>query len=328
MGSKGEETPSKLQKSSTQEQAPPPSPATVFPDWAAFQAYYNSAGPPVPTGFYHSPVASSPQGHPYVWAPQAGPTKGDGKSTEVKKKTPLTKRNGSLGNLTMITGKSGERDKTSGASTNGVESASGDSGSEASSDGSDANSQSGSDDRHRQRRTSGEGESKNAGTSDHTSSSITAVRCSAIAAPTTALKIGRDYWAGPSADTIGPVRPKLPITLPSTSSAGAHPRSSSAAPSSEIWTQDERELKRQRRKQSNRESARRSRMRKQAEYDELAVRVGSLTGENNRLREELARLRGDCERLSSENASLSEKLDGKPRKEKIGELNDPVVDFG
>ncbi|XP_078444538.1 bZIP transcription factor 1-A-like isoform X2 [Wolffia australiana] len=302
MGSKGEETPSKLQKSSTQEQAPPPSPATVFPDWAAFQAYYNSAGPPVPTGFYHSPVASSPQGHPYVWAPQAGPTKGDGKS--------------------------GERDKTSGASTNGVESASGDSGSEASSDGSDANSQSGSDDRHRQRRTSGEGESKNAGTSDHTSSSITAVRCSAIAAPTTALKIGRDYWAGPSADTIGPVRPKLPITLPSTSSAGAHPRSSSAAPSSEIWTQDERELKRQRRKQSNRESARRSRMRKQAEYDELAVRVGSLTGENNRLREELARLRGDCERLSSENASLSEKLDGKPRKEKIGELNDPVVDFG
>ncbi|MQM19375.1 hypothetical protein Taro_052378, partial [Colocasia esculenta] len=44
----------------------------VFPDWASFQAYYNSSGTaPIPSpAFYPSPVASSPQGHPYMWAPQ------------------------------------------------------------------------------------------------------------------------------------------------------------------------------------------------------------------------------------------------------------------
>ena len=44
---------------------------------------------------------------------------------------------------------------------------------------------------------------------------------------------------------------------------------------------------------------------RQAEYDELAVRVGSLTEENNKLREELTRIRGECEKLSSDNAFLS-----------------------
>ena len=48
--------------------------------------------------------------------------------------------------------------------------------------------------------------------------------------------------------------------------------------------QDEREVKRQRRKQSNRESARRSRLRKQAECEALAVRVNELMNENIKLR--------------------------------------------
>ena len=48
--------------------------------------------------------------------------------------------------------------------------------------------------------------------------------------------------------------------------------------------QDEREVKRQRRKQSNRESARRSRLRKQAECEALAVRVNELMNENVKLR--------------------------------------------
>lgn len=48
--------------------------------------------------------------------------------------------------------------------------------------------------------------------------------------------------------------------------------------------QDEREVKRQRRKQSNRESARRSRLRKQAECEALAVRVNELINENVKLR--------------------------------------------
>ena len=49
--------------------------------------------------------------------------------------------------------------------------------------------------------------------------------------------------------------------------------------------QEEREGKRLRRKQSNRESARRSRLRKQAESESLTTRVEHLTTENARLRE-------------------------------------------
>ncbi|KAL6513025.1 hypothetical protein OROHE_019815 [Orobanche hederae] len=55
--------------------------------------------------------------------------------------------------------------------------------------------------------------------------------------------------------------------------------------------QEERELKRRRRKQSNRESARRSRLRKQAECDDLAQRAESLKEENASLRAEMARVK-------------------------------------
>ncbi len=52
--------------------------------------------------------------------------------------------------------------------------------------------------------------------------------------------------------------------------------------------QDERELKRQRRKQSNRESARRSRLRKQAECEGLAQKVVELETENAKLKDKVA----------------------------------------
>ncbi|CAN6969094.1 unnamed protein product, partial [Brassica oleracea var. botrytis] len=61
---------------------------------------------------------------------------------------------------------------------------------------------------------------------------------------------------------------------------------------------------RMRRKQSNRESARRSRLRKQAECDELAQRAEVLNEENASLREEINKLRSQCEELTSENTSL------------------------
>ncbi|XP_058096041.1 common plant regulatory factor 1 isoform X3 [Magnolia sinica] len=77
---------------------------------------------------------------------------------------------------------------------------------------------------------------------------------------------------------------------------------------SEVWMQDERELKRERRKQSNRESARRSRLRKQAETEELATRVESLNAENMSLRLEMNRLTEKSEKLRQENSSLMEKL--------------------
>ncbi|KAF7127088.1 hypothetical protein RHSIM_Rhsim11G0032400 [Rhododendron simsii] len=72
---------------------------------------------------------------------------------------------------------------------------------------------------------------------------------------------------------------------------------------------DERELKRQRRKQSNRESARRSRLRKQTECDELALRTEVLNEENATLRTDLSRIRSEYEQLLTENASLKVRRD-------------------
>ncbi|GFP91949.1 common plant regulatory factor 1 [Phtheirospermum japonicum] len=76
----------------------------------------------------------------------------------------------------------------------------------------------------------------------------------------------------------------------------------------ETWLQNERELKRERRKQSNRESARRSRLRKQAESEELAVKVQALSAENMTLKSELNKLMESSEQLKLENAALFEKL--------------------
>ncbi|KAK8468775.1 hypothetical protein PHAVU_006G109700 [Phaseolus vulgaris] len=76
----------------------------------------------------------------------------------------------------------------------------------------------------------------------------------------------------------------------------------------EAWLQNERELKRERRKQSNRESARRSRLRKQAETEELARKVESLNTENETLKSEINRLTESSEKMRVENATLREKL--------------------
>uniref|UniRef100_A0ACD5YJ07 Uncharacterized protein n=1 Tax=Avena sativa TaxID=4498 RepID=A0ACD5YJ07_AVESA len=72
--------------------------------------------------------------------------------------------------------------------------------------------------------------------------------------------------------------------------------------------QDERELKRQKRKQSNRDSARRSRLRKQAECEELAQRADVLKQENTSLRDEVNRIRKEYDLLISKNSSLKDKL--------------------
>ncbi|CAG7873635.1 unnamed protein product [Brassica rapa] len=76
----------------------------------------------------------------------------------------------------------------------------------------------------------------------------------------------------------------------------------------ETWLQNERELKRERRKQSNRESARRSRLRKQAETEELARKVEALTAENMALRSELNQLNEKSNNLRGANATLLDKL--------------------
>ncbi|CAI7880725.1 unnamed protein product [Closterium sp. NIES-53] len=82
--------------------------------------------------------------------------------------------------------------------------------------------------------------------------------------------------------------------------------------SSDLWVHsDDREVKKQRRKQSNRESARRSRLRKQAECEDLMGRVRALTDENQTIRVELQRMQEECHKMAQQNALLQERLNGK-----------------
>ncbi|CAI9764162.1 unnamed protein product [Fraxinus pennsylvanica] len=76
----------------------------------------------------------------------------------------------------------------------------------------------------------------------------------------------------------------------------------------EAGLHNERDLKRERRKQSNRESARRSRLRKQAEAGELATKVQMLSNENFTLKSEINKFLENSDKLKVENATLMEKL--------------------
>lgn len=97
------------------------------------------------------------------------------------------------------------------------------------------------------------------------------------------------------------------VTPPNPNSDSEIKKSPSMMPN-EALLQNERELKRERRKQSNRESARRSRLRKQAEAEELAIKVDALTTENLTLKTEINRLTDNSEKLKLQNARLNEKL--------------------
>ncbi|XP_062218073.1 bZIP transcription factor 1-D-like isoform X1 [Phragmites australis] len=109
---------------------------------------------------------------------------------------------------------------------------------------------------------------------------------------TTNLNIGMDYWAAPGSAAVPAI----------------HGKASAGSARGDQW--DERELKKQKRKQSNRESARRSRLRKQAECEELGQRAEALRSENSSLRAELEKIRKEYENLLSQNASLKAKLGG------------------
>ncbi|XP_017250732.2 light-inducible protein CPRF3 [Daucus carota subsp. sativus] len=71
---------------------------------------------------------------------------------------------------------------------------------------------------------------------------------------------------------------------------------------------DKFELRREKRKQTNRESARRSRLRKQYEYEELQHRVHALNNENHFLRKELQKVSEECNKVTSENDSIKAEL--------------------
>ncbi|XP_020217108.1 bZIP transcription factor 16 isoform X3 [Cajanus cajan] len=303
------------------------------------------AHPSMPPGSYpFSPFAMpSPNGVAEASGNTPGSMEADGKPPEVKEKLPIKRSKGSLGSLNMITGKNNEHGKTPGTSANGIHSKSGESASEGTSEGSDANSQNDSQLKSGGRQDSFEDEPSQNGSSAYTpqngglntphtvvnqTMSIMPISAGgapgAVPGPTTNLNIGMDYWGTPASSNI----PALARKVPSTAVAGGMVTTAGSRDSvqSQLWLQDERELKRQRRKQSNRESARRSRLRKQAECDELAQRAEALKEENASLRSEVSRIRSEYEQLLSENAALKERLGEQPAKdERRSGRNDPHV---
>ncbi|KAE9595379.1 putative transcription factor bZIP family [Lupinus albus] len=70
----------------------------------------------------------------------------------------------------------------------------------------------------------------------------------------------------------------------------------------------EDEIRKERKRQSNRESAKRSRMRKQKECDELHRNMDILKDENSELTHLLMKLSEECLELSTENDSIEEEL--------------------
>ncbi|KAL3006113.1 hypothetical protein AAZX31_08G258600 [Glycine max] len=283
------------------------------------------AHPSIPPGSYpFSPFAmASPNGIADASGNAPGRIEVGGKPPEVKEKLPIKRSKGSAsgGNLNMwITGKNNEPGKIPGESANGIHSKSGESASDGTSEGSDENSQNDSQLKSRERQDSFEDEPSQNGSSVHApqngvhnrpqtvvnqTMSILPISTTsapgAVPGPTTNLNIGMDYWGTPTSSTI----PALHGKVPSTAVAGGMIAAGSRdGVQSQVWLQDERELKRQRRKQSNRESARRSRLRKQAECDELAQRAEALKEENATLRSEVSQIRSEYEQLRSENAAL------------------------
>ncbi|KAL9240508.1 hypothetical protein vseg_014717 [Gypsophila vaccaria] len=275
----------------------------VYPDWAAVQAYYGPGAIPPP--YYNPATAPSHATHPYMWGPpQMVPPYGPyaamyphggiyGTSAAPVVAAPLTLETPtrSSGNDNGSTKKPKESEVNTESGNGNAESAkdggarcqshSTDGGTEGSCDRSDGSTA----------REDDSGRSYN-GASDSGA-------CNMKIVP------GIPVASNKPLETCPILTPEV-----NQSHARANPNSIiTAAPrATVIGVQGERELKREKRKQSNRESARRSRLRKQAEMEELGRKVDALTAENLALRSEINKLETDSEKLRSDNGLLVEKL--------------------
>ncbi|KAI9111715.1 hypothetical protein K1719_017405 [Acacia pycnantha] len=294
---------------------PPPHPyVAMYPPGGIY------AHPSIPPGSYPFSPFAMPASNGISESGNIPASMGsDAKIPEVKEKLPIKRSKGNLGGLNMVTGKNNESSKTPRMSTNGIHPKSGESSNEDTSEGSDANSEDDPEYGTGGRRNSSQVYApQNGGVNSHHREVVNqpmpisvAGAPGAVPGPTTNLNIGMDYWGAPTS-TIPGLHGKVPSTAVAEGivTAGAHD-----GVQLQHLSQDERELKRQRRKQSNRESARRSRLRKQAECEELTERADALKEENASLRSELSRIKSECEQLLSENAALKERLGELPGKE-------------
>ncbi|XP_042017807.1 G-box-binding factor 1-like isoform X3 [Salvia splendens] len=332
MGTGEESTPSTSSKPASSAQEAPVTPTTpVYPDWpSSMQAFYG-AGAAQP--FFASTVAS-PIPHTYMWGGQHpmmppygtpvpypalyppggmyahpnmamppgfvhGTAESEGKGTDGKDRPSSKKSKGPSANHGMIGGKSGGGRKTASGSGNDVTHSAESSSDEGSSDASHENNN--QDFSASKKGSFGQmladgANAQNNGVPTNIPNSVPGNPV--VSVPATNLNIGMDLWNTNAAGSGGPMK--------------LRPNSAGVAPSgmmNDQWIQqDEREIKKQKRKQSNRESARRSRLRKQAECEDLQHRVDLLNGENRGLTDELQRLSEECGKLISENNSIKDEL--------------------
>ncbi|KAK2406909.1 common plant regulatory factor [Trifolium repens] len=308
----------------------------VYPDWAAMQAYYGQRVNIPP--YFNSTVASGHAPHPYMWGPPqpmvhpygppyasfyphggvythpavsvgphgqgipSSPAAGTPSSIETPTKSSgntdqgLMKKMKGFDGLVMSIGTGNAERGAENRLSRSVDT-------EGSSDGSDGNTTGTNGTRKRSRDgtpTTTDGEGKTEIQDTPVSKDTTASKKAVIVTPTSVA----EKFVGPVPSSGMTTAPELrnPLTV----STGAAQPFGVLPP--EAWMQNERELKRERRKQSNRESARRSRLRKQAEAEELARRVDALTSENLLLKSEMNELAQNSEKLKMENAALKEKL--------------------
>ncbi|TYI01567.1 hypothetical protein ES332_A11G210300v1 [Gossypium tomentosum] len=282
MGTEEESSPAKHSKPTASAQEMPTTPA--YPDWSSqMQAYYGAGATPPP--FFASTVASTTP-HPYIWGgqhplmppygtpvpyPVIYPPGGVYAHPNMAIAPSSAPNNADHEEKSADDKDRGATKKSKGTSGSKVE----ESGKAASGSGKDGGSQS--------------GESGSEGTADGSDENNQQE-------PAAAKK---GSFGQMLADGAAKMRPNA---------SGAVAAAASGVVMHDQWIQDERELKRQKRKQSNRESARRSRLRKQAECEELQARVENLANENCTLRGELQKLSDECEKLSSENSSIKEEL--------------------
>ncbi|KAK7397401.1 hypothetical protein VNO78_18572 [Psophocarpus tetragonolobus] len=319
----------------------------VYPDWAAMQAYY---GPRVTMPpYYNSAVASGHAPHPYMWGPPqpmmppygppyaaiyphggvfpavpigphthsqgvpSSPAAGTPLSIETPPKSSVNTDQGLMKKLKEFDGlaMSIGNGHVESADRGGENRLSQSVDTEGSSDGSDGNT-SGANQTRRKRSCEGTPTTDGEGKRE--------IQGSPISKETAASNKIIVMPASIAGTIAGPVVSSgLTTALELTNPSSVHSKintPSALQPCSvlpaEAWLQNERELKRERRKQSNRESARRSRLRKQAETEELARKVESLNAENATLKSEINRLTESSEKMRVENSTLREKLKNAP----------------